>query len=648
MKPKLVAKSVGSETSPWKIKKNAPKISAKDVPANLRSLFSCALWRLHESIDRNDANELFLLCDQSEIRTIAQKLNTIVRSSKELGVLVAAKARKTDLDVFGDLEREFNVQSKDVKYTTLDATARMENSRESQDNLNSVVMQRESSKDSTPIREEAKAQNLHSTSNGNNGLSADTSEDMHNRKDEEAVKTTLPASLLDLDIDSTGKIAMDTSTQSEGLSAATDPPDYDKGGTVADGHVSEAKETDGVKPAGLSNLQQQDLTGTVPESVTNSHPQMAVDLAQKGAQQNSLAKDSSPIPPPVAATNGQAEQEPEDSDEEVVVFVPQPKRFSNQKKPAQHGSRPSTPVTQAQKQLPEQGPKLSPSPAQVQSKHPARGRNSLAATYGHSQPVPQPTSTPTVIDPDAFGRSFAVNPNPSSRTLPTPRSNHRPRSSAENAQLPQGPRSSRHRNITPRRSPGPPKVNGDQDTSGNHGRRASPTKQVKVLERGDIASVQPEQNHVALEARPSSSNLAARMVNSEEFIPRSAFKGTLFGPIGNPPSVSEPKNTVVQLSNSTAQMKPKDTGSRSNHSSDFTPRSPLPLSQSKASTPKPQANEQNGFVPRNAMPTTLYKPRMPEPDIIEPRASMPDVQYILKSGSTRAATRGRGRLWTPS
>jgi len=639
----------GADTSPWKIKRDAPKISAKDVPANLRSLMSCALWRLHESIDRNDSNELFLLCDESDIRTVAQKLNIAVRSTKELRVLVAAKAKRPELDSFGDLEREFGVHARtDSKRTEgedqhlntedddLKRVKQLNDSISSDETAETEISHVIDEPNSAELDQDVEGSSSDITKNAKN-------DDERNPLEDPPLQSTIPL----IEDDTSGEF---TSR---------------KGPSKLVGHC--APDTDGV-----DDITTRRSPGTVGQRTTEARPDISgSSLSDEVAKPAVLSPDhivtSAALPPASSAAmqtpapSVPVEHESEDSDEDVVVFVPQPKRSSVQKKPTQQGSRPSTPLTQPQQQkLVDQSPRPSPPTASHQVKPPGRGRNLLAVNHSHSQP----TAAPTVIDPDSFGRSYAVNPNPSSRTLHNPRSHHRPRPSTENALFPQGPRgsprqkssrispSSQSRTNSPRTSPAPELKDDTVGSQSSHAERTSPQRRSQALEtratgpRGRGSTHANLGTQIPIQRKP----LNARMVESEEFVPRSAFREAKLDPIGTPKAtgVTKGQDIVTRFADSTVQIKPKRPESPSVHADDFVPRSPMNAPAVMQQTPKPSVFEPSEFVPRNAMPASQYNQRMPEADANEPRAPMADVQYVLKSGSTRAATRGRGRLWIPS
>ena len=82
-KPRLVARST-SPKSPWKYHK-IPTISTEGVPEDLKGLFSCILWRLHE-FENNPLKpeSFFLLTGDKKTISAAQKINIPVKDFAEL------------------------------------------------------------------------------------------------------------------------------------------------------------------------------------------------------------------------------------------------------------------------------------------------------------------------------------------------------------------------------------------------------------------------------------------------------------------------------------------------------------------------------------------------------------------------------------
>lgn len=659
-KPKLVARAAGSESSPWKVKKDAPKISANDVPGALRPLMSCALWRLHESIERNDPNQLFLLTDQKEIHSVALKLNMIVRSCDEVGARIGRNNNETDIDTFGDLEREFGVQKKIAISPPRDIEeANVGNSvpdGANGDLKNEHIMNNSVSSEGTAntetssiVREEGPENQSFEHKGEASTADVDSCESMV--KEQDVLADTAATS---------AEHVFNKPTQSvESIRCLVDSiiqQDYQK-------HLSES--INGLKVDDVnssSNFANQSTPEKSPKSSPPSTfvPQPQTAEALQSSREDQIIKENSPsnqISTPSTSIL-EAAQEPEDSDEEVVVFIPQPKRLSAQQKPAQQSSRPSTPKEQSQRTPAGKSPqKLSAKP---QSKGKAARHSPNTSVEGH----PQLVNTPTVIDPDAFGRDCRVNVNPSPR-LPhhlNGHSNHRIRGNGQNAQVGRMPRSSPRqvartspprnlahddlRHLTPLPGPAPKEASSHR----RQGPRASPRRE-PVSKVEELTSMDGEHKSATVAALSESQFDLSQTVESADFVPRTSSPGwNAFGSS----EVRGPTDSMPGSAVSNAELKPNGPQPRIFEASEFVSRPPRPVRESKPRTPRPKVFEATEFVPRDfvprtSMPRAQTKRHSPEPESIEPRPSNNhDVDYVLKSGSTRASARGRGRLWTPS
>ena len=661
-----MARAAGSETSPWKVKKDAPKISAKDVPGVLRPLLSCALWRLHESIERNDANQLFLLSDQTETRSVAQRLNIIARPPKEVAATIASKTSRNGLDTIGDLEQEFGFQQKSAPLAIRNA-------------------------------EEVRVEN---------GVLANTNEDLSKEEDamnnsissEGTVNTDASSIVHEQDLEKPGSERKEKESSVNGDYGEDKAKEHDviakTTATLAAENPSEqpAKGVESIKSL-VDSIIQQGSDKRLSESVNDLKldcVESQSDLSNQPALETSaiLPQPETLLPQPphveslqhvqdVQAASGtsvsklatalvtttlEAAQEPEDSDEEVVVFIPQPKRLSAQHKPAQQGSRPSTPKEQPQQKPAGQSPPKSSVKPQSKGKGARHSPNPSFVGQAH----PQTVNSPTVIDPDAFGRDFRVNINPSPRPPhhPNSLSNHRARANGQNGQTGQAPRNlprqaartSPPRNTAQENSRRLPPIPGPAPKDApNHRRQASrtsprraPAPKAQEETLPDVDSITP-----TAAAFSKSQNPESHMVEPKSFVPQIAFPtGQLESEVFQPETY-EPTDYSSKSALPNAPLKSNSTEPRVYDASEFVPRPPRPVREFKPRAPKPKVIEAAEFVPRDfvpraTVPRTQAKQYMPEPDSIEPRPSMNDVDYVLKSGSTRASARGRGRLWTPS
>ena len=615
---------------------------------------SCALWRLHESIERNDPNQLFLLSDQTEIRSVAQKLNIVVRSWKETGATIVSKTSKPSLDSFGDLEREFGVQQKRAVSPIQDANETNEApgviDEASGDLKDEAIMGKSVSSEKTADTEASSIvhdQGLEKYSPEGEERGSPNDDNCEDKTKEQDTMTETAASL------ALGIVASKPAKNVESIKDLVDSIVL---------HVSQEQfrepvnglETDGVeKQSDLANQTTAEHFATrslLSTPLTQSQSLESVESLQVSLSENITASSTSKL---------EAAQEPEDSDEEVVVFIPQPKRLSAQQKPAQQNSRPSTPKEQSQQQAVGHSPHKSLAKTQAKGKPPRHSPNPSVV----GQAYPQPVNSPTVIDPDAFGRDSRVNLNPSPRIphISTGHSNHRNRGNMQKSQVGHMPRNSPRqgartspprsapqenlRRLTPTPGPAPKHAPDHKRQASRTSPRSIPATKAEEVTLTDISprtTTAPESsNHSILESQ---------VVEPVGFVHQATFSGW------NSPLLNGVHETTDSVSRSVlpeADLKPNGPQPRIFEANEFVPRPSRPVREFKPRAPKPKVFEAAEFVPRDFVPratTPRARPKQytPEPESIEPRPSINDVDYILKSGSTRASARGRGRLWTPS
>ena len=636
---------------------------------------SCALWRLHESIDRNDPNQLFLLSDQTEIRSVAQKLNIAVRSCKEVRATIASKTCKIDLDTIGDLEREFGVRQKVVNPPMQDA-GEMNGEKYAPD---SAV---EGSKDVDVMNQSVTSEGTVNTEASSVGHEQELKKQSSELEEE---KSLVNCDICEDDLKKQAvwpETAVTVAAESVPATPATSVESAKSPVDSITQHVCPERPSGPINGLEASGIQSQaslanapaleNFTAHPPPSAPLPRPQSSegaqrVEEVQTTSDASTSKHTATPLTSPMGGT-----QESEDSDEEVVVFVPQPKRLSAQQKPAQQNSRPSTPKEPSQQRPAGQSPQKSWGKSHPKGKAVRHSPNPSIVGQTHSQSV----NSPTVIDPDAFGRDFRVNLNPSPRLPHNPNghSNHRVRGNMPNAQVGQVARNSprqpartspprnasqenskrltpvpgpatknatNHRRqssrTSPRRGPSP---NGEEMTppigraTTAAGMSKSQVPGPQTLEptksESEIAIALPGWNtssYTESEPATAAADPNSNQSPSTDFVPRSALPNAGFQPGGPHPRIYD--------------------------ASEFVPRPSRPVREGKPRQPKPKVFEAAEFVPRDFVPRTTT-PRVqpknysPEPEFIEPRPSINDVDYVLKSGSTRASARGKGRLWTPS
>ena len=667
-KPKLVARATGSETSPWKVRKDAPKISAKDVPGTLRSLMSCALWRLHESIERNDANQLFLLSDQTEICSVAQKLNIIARPPKEVAATIGSKTSRTDLDTFGDLEREFGVQQKSATPAIKDVegisgeNGVSENANEDlskdEDAMNNSISSEgtANTEASSIMHEQELEQQAFERGEKNPSMNGDRGENKVKEQD------FVPETAAPLAAENLSKTPVESVEPNQSLVDGVIQQEFEK----ELGESANGLNLDVVKSQGnLANYPVSEHLATLspPRTPLPQLQSQSVEILPS-VQELQTTSDTSPSDHTPTQSNSKVEaaQEPEDSDEEVVVFIPQPKRLSAQQKPSQQGSRPSTPKEQSQQKPAGRSPQKSLVKPQPKGKAAKHSPNPSIDGQIH----PQPVNSPTVIDPDAFGRDFRVNLNPSPRPSHNANShpNHRVRGNMQNSPAGQVPRNlpRQHARTSPPRNapqensqrltpiPGPASKDAPKhrrQVSRTSPGRASTPRAEEVIP-ADIQSRAPTAAELSKSQAPESPKLEPM-----DFVPPTTFSTAQIEANEFQSGLYEPPEGMPRSALPNPQLKPNALQPKVYDVSEFVPRPPRPVREFKPRATRPKVFEAAEFVPRDfvpqtTMPRTQPKQYSPEPESIEPRPSMNDVDYVLKSGSTRASARGRGRLWTPS
>lgn len=626
---------------------------------------SCALWRLHESIERNDANQLFFLSDQNETCSVAQKLNISYRSPEEVAATVASKTSKADLDSFGDLEREFGVQQKSTTLTNTDAgEASGENS--VSENANEDIFKDEDAMNNS-VSSEGTANTdassiVHKQDLGKQNFEqADKLSSVNSDRVEENFKGQ----------DITEEVAAHLATEDLSKMPVMSVESTNRLADSSMKQGSEKQSRESINGLNLDVVRSQSNSVNQPAPEYSTLPLPAETLlpqpqnvkpSQHVPQTQPFSDASSKHNSNNSTSRFEDAQEPEDSDEEVVVFIPQPKRLSAQQKNPQQSSRPSTPKEHSQQKPVGQSPQkplVKPHPKGRAARH---SPNPSVVGHAHLQPV----NSPTVIDPDAFGRDFRVNINPSLR--PPQKSNghpnHRIRGNSQNAQTGQVPRNlprqlggtspplnapkriSRH--LTPVFGPKPQDApNNRRQTSRTSPRRAATSKAEEVAPI-DVESRAPTEAVLSETRLPKS-----RMVEPPEFVPQNTYSTPKLESNAFQPGQYESIDYAHKSAIPNVQSKPSAPQPRVYEASEFVPRPPKAVPELKPRAPRPKVFEAAEFVPRDFVPRTTSprtQPRRysPEPDSIEPRPSINDVDYVLKSGTTRASARGRGRLWTPS
>ena len=751
---------------------------------------SCALWRIHESIHRNDANQIFLLSDQKSITNVAEKLNITVKSPNELSKAFLKNQTPVNLESSGELEHEFHVgppkPRRPIKNTAVvgplpqtappislpdghlngvnqdekmvqnaESVLKIDPAKETQ-RASSTMMARSSSGFSSqrvsPHKVESAGARIPLKGDSSVTFSS-ASKSPWNRPPVETAtlksspeETTQPsrpsvAAIVDDEVAaSTSAHQEQPGRDSSSRTLTTQPPN----GNVWARSFADA----------LSGNQTRKLLNNQPLSGLSTPVRTATPIEQKVIQTSFSemasgikAKDEDGSKPKEAPEIPEKMTSEMDSDEEIVVF--QPKRLSAQRKPAHQTSRPVTPNVQIEPAKPVQGPRQS-APKLHSSPRPEAASSGPSSEKQAARPKSSDGPAPVIIDPDAFGRDFAVNTN----SLPkngkrSMRARHSPRPSVQNTVFTSSRPSSSHRQqrsspkrASPKPSPKPRHITPMETTAQKDSQPAPQppigTPRSPMLSMQNLAPPVEVRAHTLNASTPppvEQSRAPTLNVNAPIFQPaktsplqssitphRSAHPSAAqLGPIGSgrpsskasrhqspapeappappveakqhgsllvrdsnevdtiastvPQDVSAPRNPAairpeamqLQAPESTAkatpgprfpqkQFAPPQAGSqslsRNQNLGQRPPRAPAAPPGNGMNGPSRgyQLPPRGRGMQRPAKPT-LFEPdldhtRAFQPDTFEPRKNaVPDVQYVLKSGSTREQARGKGKLW---
>lgn len=603
---------------------------------------SSALWRLHESIDRNDSNQLFLLSDQEEIRVVAKKLNVAVRTTRELGKKLTASMKKDDVNVMGMLEKENLVnQQADAKMT---ASASIKGG----DNIADQVVVPSPNVEPLPcagnLGQEDGIDGMSSVDRPQDGMQQNHTDKQH-LSSEKASETTHEEASPHLSSDHSVKPTLNPKELIQGL---LKPPS-------SQDQVQNTTESNNVQN-GMGPVHKLQPAADIRES--------SLDEARR-----EISTPATAAAEPTAFTSKHTlstEQESqEDSDEEVVVFVPNPKRMSAQKKGLASSSRPSTaqgdsPASSPMQHVPKtSSPNAQGVPMAIEHVSPQAQRaphkqprplssgpiandpkqspsHTKAASSVHARPL---SSGPTLIDPDAFGRGLPVNTGGGTLanvgSCKKPRQ-HSPRTSMQSASHNNGAAPTQN---SPRTSPSRHKPGRSPHPSS----RALPQK----VEDAPHTNI-PVISHQAYTRTP----LVAP--NSQ------GPQKSRFGAIG-PPSKSSTNlrpsaaSRETDLDQDAASRQAPIQRPRSAHGSGF--GNPTDQSRHQALGTDPvnngfPASRRGGHRNERSSRPSLFEPELDRTGAFSTDANferrttnMPEVQYTLKSGTTREAARGKGKLW---
>ena len=505
------------------------------------------------------------------------------------------------------------------------------------------------------------------------------------------------------------------------------------------------------KAAGTSSVQ---VVSVSPPS--SSRPESSPTAADTPADKSKTQTQAQAEPVPKTPSIPDAPSSSLDSDEEIVVFKPKSNRLSAQKKPVKQNSRPTTPNTQSKattsisaEAVLGQTPLANDSNVKRQTTPKAtprqRGTPKQANDVnGGRRAILQPAP---VIDPDAFGRDFAVNTHMNKGSVRGPRVRHSPQASLFDAGVNAARPTSSHR--PHRRSPSrvSPKISSAQNvklpaessgpvveaqrqqtppTSAPRGPTSGQRKHLPIGSgRPSISPGQdsPPQRVVTISPLPSFSSppsMPTLNANAPVFQPgglsnpmlQPAFQADFGTPKSNPPvqppiGSGRPSSKTPQIQSVEPLESPfSPTDGVVESAQDLVQSGPSPLRELVVTPPKGPRNSEPNFsrrptIPQQSVPQppaaasqpdhvppaasngnrfnrpppfrngdfqrgrggrpgvnvrrpikpVLFEPdldhtRAFQPDTVEPKkTAQTDVQYVLKSGSTREEARGKGRLW---
>jgi hypothetical protein len=475
--------------------KNAPKISVGMVPETLRPLLSYTLWLLYESvITRSDGNRSILLTNDVAASDIAQKLNITVKSVPEVRQLIISKAMSDiDRNCDGQLEREFGRREPKASSSHCSHDSVLGGSEDDQKNniekqADGIILDLTEDGDSTVEDAEVVVPEIKSH--------ISTMEELPSVNEERKIDHGLNAAAADLDAKivedqkqasftkSGHEMNMDTvgySTLASNPSwrdiVAKPGPDIARKSTPPGSQENKVRAETDMTDKPTAAIERPMIVGNgVPRgALVSSEPEaifarVVQTQNRQYSSQSDGSSDSTPCSPrPSSEANSLSTteaQDPEDSDEEVVVFNPRAKRWSTQSKLVQEVSPPTLPAktlnarnptsscgspprNEASNQAPvtpsTSGPAQGTSPRRPQAVNtqtsgaqiprsqvhrdqahgdqgPRNGspRNRSPRTQAQRNQVrqnqtPPNRAPPAVIDPDFFGRSPVVNIHPNSQ-----------------------------------------------------------------------------------------------------------------------------------------------------------------------------------------------------------------------------------------
>ncbi|KAI4271321.1 MAG: hypothetical protein LQ337_006098 [Flavoplaca oasis] len=645
VKPRLVARTTGSDGSPWKKSNKALSLPISEVPKDARPILSCLLWRLHEKgATRWDTDRTIFLCNNEEMTSLAKRLGISTRSISEVRDY-CDKRRMVDMrETSGNLEEHFGIQEK-ARATesgvgvgkpreAAKSPARFEPLEDNTQEKYVAHQEKVEAPRSPTTHSSASRGTAKSSGSEEKSVDAEKSEDQRASKvtddsklSEEKLEVALEAILSSGEKRSVPGLLVTNTDQKKPtatLAASHQAPaqpahshsntlDPEKEHSIAawvrslmsngdlSGRNSPFSGSSIIEPVAPEIEPVQDFRPlTYRQAVTGKTDEAVKKQAPPPAPKRML---SSPRVSPVRNPSSPKTEteDPADTDEDVVVFNPKAKRLSAQK--AQKAQQPEQ-TQQSQNQQAQQTQHIQhiqqPQPVQqaqqtqqnLQSQTPKTSprvnhtRNVSGGrpqSRGTNQRNARPGPPPVIIDPDSFGRDLLSNPQPNvARTFSPYGAHGRITNHHRGNYRAHNPRS--HVHITPPRTNGAALVNG----LGN-------------------ANVQQ-----AAEQQTNPSEPATTVIQPNNQTPPAASAAVV-----TPPTVSQPS----PMTNGSSRGPP-------------------------TSAPSAPSLLVNGSPNVNIRPDRpRYSPRGSPRHT--PATSEGEIPFVLRSGQPRDVTRGKGKLWIP-
>ena len=594
-KAKLIARASATDTSPWKINKSAPRTSADLVPVALRPLLSYTLWRLYE--ERNTqgvGHPCMLLTNDVATYNVAQTLTICVGTISQIRQLIASQTKVEDLDSFGELEREFGRRGPfpkpDPNWRVLRAIAREAKAREAK------------AREAEALAAKALAANKDNVLDGSTGDPKDIADNQKGSAHEQNGDVDIPENQVvvhsindgDVTIKDTEsgllEVERNLTNMEEPLIVSEDRKSFQEGLTKADSAVPLSKIVDTEK-AGLNNI---------------GHEKSADTLCFVEVSTTKIEKETTEKPANSSTPNFQPADRQSDewqAKKEVIDTPIVASDLVTSEKPA-----PMTVINAVSRSTDDSPGSATPQQAETEN---------------------QQCSSPSA----ASSGSILCSPRPSSETNSLSTTEGKEQEDSDEEVVVFNPRAKRWssqsksvKEIAQSKSPAQP----------SSSRTLAPGFESPPRERSSdrIPMTPSPSNHAQTSLLPP--NLSPHNQKSGEQSPRGQVHHdqarSKQGPQRHSPRNMSPRNhsprNQVQRKQGRPNQAPQNRAPPAIIDPDFFGRSPVV-------NLKPNGQNGQGRYSHHGGPRR------------GPRGQEEDVEYVLTSGATREATRGKGKLWVP-